>query len=88
MDVQVSRWECTIEKEADELSVRMGLGYAKGLRKISAEALVESRVRNGRYRSAEDLALRVPGLNRKELTLLAQIGALNWVDGVEHRRDA
>jgi error-prone DNA polymerase len=88
VDVQVSRWECTIEKEADELSVRMGLGYAKGLRKISAEALVESRVRNGRYRSAEDLALRVPGLNRKELTLLAQIGALNWVDGVEHRRDA
>ena len=71
-----------------ELSVRMGLGYAKGLRKVSAEALVESRGRDGAFQSAEDLALRVPELNRKELTLLAQIGALNWVEGVEHRRDA
>jgi error-prone DNA polymerase len=66
----------------------MGLGYVKGMRRGSAEALVESRERDGRFRSAEDLALRVPGLNRKELTLLAQIGALNWVEGVEHRRDA
>jgi error-prone DNA polymerase len=30
----------------------------------------------------------VPSLNRKELTLLARIGALNGVDGIEHRRDA
>jgi error-prone DNA polymerase len=34
------------------------------------------------------LALRVPALNRKELTLLARIGALNHVDGIGHRRDA
>ncbi|MGD0649451.1 MAG: error-prone DNA polymerase [Acidobacteriaceae bacterium] len=88
VDVQVSAWECTIEREADVLSVRMGLGYAKGLRRGAAEALVASRERDGRFRSAEDLALRVPGLNRKELTLLARIGALNWVEGVEHRRDA
>jgi len=88
VDVQVSGWACAIEREADVLSVRMGLGYAKGLRKVSAEALVESRARDGVFRSAEDLALRVPGLNRKELTLLAKIGALNWVEGVEHRRDA
>jgi error-prone DNA polymerase len=27
-------------------------------------------------------------LNRKELTLLARIGALNNLDGIEHRRDA
>jgi len=36
----------------------------------------------------EDLALRVPVLNRKELTLLARVGALNKLDGIEHRRDA
>ena len=29
-----------------------------------------------------------PSLNRKELTLLARIGALNQLDGIEHRRDA
>jgi error-prone DNA polymerase len=27
-------------------------------------------------------------LNRKELTLLARVGALNKLDGIEHRRDA
>src|ERR1700753_2937981 len=31
---------------------------------------------------------RVPSLNRRELTRLAQIGALNQLDGIEHRRDA
>jgi error-prone DNA polymerase len=87
--VQVSQWACTVEHEADEsLSLRMGLGYAKGMRKTAAEALVEERTAGGRFRSAEDLALRVPALNRRELTLLARIGALNSLDGLEHRRDA
>ena len=39
-------------------------------------------------RSAEDLALRVPMLDKKDLTLLARVGALNEVDGITHRRDA
>jgi error-prone DNA polymerase len=89
IDVQVSEWSCTIEHEVDgSLSVRMGLGYGKGLRKVAAEALVEARAVSGRFESAEDLALRVPVLNRKELTLLARVGALNSLDGIEHRRDA
>jgi len=89
MDVQVSQWACTIEHEADgTLSLRMGLGYAKGLRKVMAEALVETREVGGRFASVEDLALRVPVLNKKELTLLARVGALNSLDGIEHRRDA
>jgi error-prone DNA polymerase len=49
----------------------MGLGYAKGLRRQSADALVAFRHQNGPFRSAEDIALRIPSLNRKELTLLA-----------------
>ena len=89
IDVQRSDRACTIEHENDgTLSLRMGLGYAKGLRKQSAEALVESRALDGTFRSVEDLAMRVPSLNRKELTLLARIGALNKLDGTEHRRDA
>lgn len=89
IDIQVSDWACTIEHEVDgALSLRMGLGYAKGLRKQSAEALVASRSQTGLFGSAEDLALRVPLLNRKELTLLARVGALNKLDGIEHRRDA
>src|SRR6202522_774379 len=89
IDVQVSDWACTIEHEPDEsLSLRLGLGYAKGLRKQAAEALAGSRQQYGRFQSAEDLALRVPILNRKELTLLARVGALNMLDGIAHRRDA
>src|SRR5450755_797025 len=89
IDVQVSDWACTIEHESDgSLSMRMGLGYAKGLRRQAAEALAESRMCSGLFRSAEDLALRVSMLNRKELTLLARVGALKSLDGIEHRRDA
>jgi error-prone DNA polymerase len=89
IDVQVSDWPCAVEHETDgSLSLRMGLGYAKGLRRQQAEALVESRVHDGPFRSVEDLAQRVPSLNRKELSLLARIGALNKLDGIEHRRDA
>jgi error-prone DNA polymerase len=82
IDVQMSDWPCTVEHEPDgKLSLRMGLGYAKRLRKQSAEAVTESRMQRGPFRSAEDLALRVPSLDRRELTLLAGIGALNKIDG-------
>ena len=89
IDVQRSHWACTLEHEQNgTLSVRMGLGYAKGLRRQSAETLVASRLQQGPFRSAEDLALRLPFLNRKELTLLARTGALNWIEGLDHRRSA
>ncbi|MGD0730288.1 MAG: error-prone DNA polymerase [Terracidiphilus sp.] len=89
IDIQVSEWGCTVEHEQDgALILRLGLGYAKGFRRQAADALIASRQKYGPFRSADDLALRVPSLNRKELTLLARIGALNWIDGVAHRRDA
>jgi error-prone DNA polymerase len=89
IDVQVSEWSCAVEQEPDgSLSLRMGLRYAKGLRREAADTLVASRRLDGLFRSAEDLAMRVTSLNRKELTLLARIGALNKVDAIVHRRDA
>ena len=89
IDIHVSEWECTVEHEQDgTLSMRLGLGYTKGLRKQAADALIAARLQDGEFRSAGDLAQRVPELNRRELTLLARIGAINRVDGVAHRRDA
>jgi error-prone DNA polymerase len=89
IDIQISDWPCTVEHEPDgSRSLRMELGYARRLRKQAAEAPVESRRQDGPFRSTEDFALRVPLLDRKELTLLARIGALNKVGGIEHRRDA
>jgi error-prone DNA polymerase len=64
------------------------LNYAKGLRKAAAEKLVSARLQDGPFRSVDEMVMRVPELNRKELVLLARIGALNQLDEVEHRRDA
>jgi len=89
IDVQASDWPCTIEHERDgTLSLRLGLRYVKSLARTFGETLVASRQRDGNFRSAEDLAQRVPSLARKDLTRLAQIGALNSLQEIEHRRDA
>ena len=89
IDVQQSEWPCTVEHEVDDkLSLRLGLGYARGLRQQVGEAIAASRRRDGDFTSVDDLALRIPSLNRKEITLLANIGALNHVSGIGHRRDA
>ena len=89
IDVQVSEWACTVEHEDDgSLSMRLGLGYARGLRQQAGETITASRSVRGAFHSVDDLALRVPTLNKKEITLLANIGALNNVAGIGHRRDA
>jgi error-prone DNA polymerase len=87
--VQRSDWLCTIEHEPNgSLSVRIGLNYAKGLKQATAEAIVVSRNIDGRFRSVDDVARRVQEVRRRDLVLLAKIGALNSIRQVEHRRDA
>ena len=89
IDVLRSEWLCTLESEPDgSHSLRIGMNYAKGLRKSSAEALIEARSRDGSFKSADDLTLRVSELNRNELVSLARIGALNSIGDIAHRRDA
>jgi error-prone DNA polymerase len=93
IDVQRSGWLCRLEADPDgSLSLRIGFNYAKGLRQSSAEALLAARNSSGdsaaAFASVDDLATRVPTLNRKELVTLARIGALNSLGRVEHRRDA
>ena len=44
IDVQISRWECTVEHEAEDvLCLRLGLMYVHGLKQSTAEALVQAR---------------------------------------------
>jgi error-prone DNA polymerase len=89
IDVQRSIEVCSLERESDNsLSLRIGLNYARGLRRIAIDALVASRNADGPFVSVDDLSLRVSALNRGELVLLARIGALNTLGDVEHRRDA
>lgn len=89
MDVQRSNILCTLEAESDgSLALRIGLNYARGLRDESRHAIMMERSLKGPYATVDDLARRVPELQRRELVLLAQIGALNQLEHVEHRRDA
>jgi error-prone DNA polymerase len=89
IDIQFSDLPCTIEREqGGKLTVRLGLGYVRGLKTHVAEALLATRREDGPFLSADDLAQRVPSLSRRELAQLAQIGALNQLDGIHHRREA
>jgi error-prone DNA polymerase len=94
VDVQKSAWECTVERlSSDPRSpipdpcLRLGLRYAKGLREEAGRAIALARP----FTSVDDLALRVPQLRKDEINRLAEIGALNGLDGGRgkaHRRDA
>ena len=115
MDVARSDWKCTLETVPstqlpvtgesnalpgrENIAVRLGLKYARGLREPAGQALVRERSL-APFASIQDLARRVPELRRDELTTLAEIGALNAVasrqspvasknqDIKTHRRDA
>jgi len=90
VDVQHSGWPCTLEPEPDNphhFALRLGLCYARGLRRETALAVIFARNQRP-FSSIHDLALRVPPLRKSDLTLLANIGALNSVGEVTHRRDA
>ncbi len=97
IDVNCSEWNCTLESldesvtssGAEDIALRIGLRYVRGLRQAAAEALIEERGQRP-FTSTEDLALRVPQLSRANLAMLARIGALNHINpNTEmHRRDA
>jgi error-prone DNA polymerase len=91
IDVSRSDWTCTIESDeaSGARSMRLGLRYVRGLRQAAGEALVRER-QCAPFSSIDDLARRVPQLQKSELVMLAEIGALNFVAPQHHthRRDA
>jgi error-prone DNA polymerase len=94
IDVTKSDWPCTVETvgalcERPSPRLRLGLRYVRGLREAAAQALVHERQRAA-FTSVDDLAKRVPELQKSELVMLADIGALNFLnaDHRMHRRDA
>lgn len=89
VDVQVSGKLCAVEHEPDgSLSLRLGLNYTRTLKASTAAQIVASRIADGPFCNVDELAQRVPCLNRSDLAQLARIGALNQLSTVEHRRDA
>jgi error-prone DNA polymerase len=83
VDAQVSSWRCGVEQG----HLRLGLNYVRGLRKQAGEAIVAERCREP-FSSIQDLAQRVPELQKDELRQLAEVGALNSLRAGTHRRDA
>src|SRR5438105_2788810 len=85
IDVMKSDWACTLEN----FTLRLGMRYVKGMRESVAHAIVEERKR-APFTSIDDLTRRVPELQKRELVLLGEIGALNFINDENriHRRDA
>ncbi|HSR53416.1 MAG TPA: error-prone DNA polymerase [Acidobacteriota bacterium] len=80
VDVQVSDYLCSVD---DEGSLRLGLMYAAGLRRQAGER-IEGERRERLFASVDDLRRRC-SLQRKEMAVLAQIGALNSL-GMKRRQ--
>jgi error-prone DNA polymerase len=70
---------CTLE----DFQLRLGFNYVRGLPRSTAEAIVRAQP----FSSIDDLARRVPELQKENMERLASIGALNSI-GAKHRRDA
>src|SRR6266550_96702 len=89
MDVTRSDWKCTLAPSAvsHQPSVRLGLKYSRGLREPAGQALVRERSLSP-FTSIHDLARRVPELRKDELTMLAQIGALNEIGNAPQKHRA
>jgi len=85
IDVAKSDWLCTLEGDA----LRIGMRYIKGMRESAAQAIVHQRAA-APFTSVDDLARRVPELQKRELVFLAEVGALNFLSAAHrmHRRDA
>ena len=81
-DANRSQVLCHVEPIEGELSVRLGLGYVKGVRREEMETLLAERERSGDYAGIADLASR-SGAGRDGLERLAWAGAL---DDLVHRR--
>jgi error-prone DNA polymerase len=83
-DANRSQAKCHVESIEGELSVRIGLGYVKGVREEEMQSLVAERERSGDYAGIGDLASR-SGACRDALERLAWAGALDDLVG---RRDS
>jgi error-prone DNA polymerase len=79
-DANRSRVPCHVERVRGDLTVRIGLGYVKGVRKEEMESLVGEREQSGKYAGIADLASR-SGASRDGLERLAWAGALDDLAG-------
>jgi error-prone DNA polymerase len=79
-DANRSHVLCQVERIRGDLSVRIGLGYVKGVREEEMKSLVSGRERGGAYLGIADIASR-SGAGRDGLERLAWAGAFDALVG-------
>jgi error-prone DNA polymerase len=78
-DVRYSNWDCSLDKGA----LRLGLRMVKGMRESSARRMEQARIDKPPH-SVQDLANRA-NLDRHDLAVLAEAAALRGLAGHRHR---
>jgi error-prone DNA polymerase len=76
--VQSPKSKTDNQEALEELVLRLGLKYVKGVREESGQAIVRART-EGPFTSIDDLRNRVPELRKDEMRKLAAVGALNFI---------
>jgi len=79
VDVRYSNWDCALEGSA----LRLGMRMIKGMREATAQRLVAARQQSA-FEQVQDLSRRA-GLDRHDLAVLAESGALRGLAGHRHR---
>ena len=90
VDILRSDYRCTVESEGKTKYVRLGLNYVRGLNSGTAQH-IEAERRIAPFSSMRDLVRRVPELQKDEIAILAELGALNALPKEKsdrHRRGA
>lgn len=91
VDVTESDWLCKVVRNhaAGAYEVRLGFNYVRGLGQAAGETIAAARAARP-FRHLADFVRRVPELSKDDHRLLAEIGALNFVERerASHRRDA
>ncbi len=90
VDILRSDFRCTVENDGKAKYVRLGLNYVKGLSTATARKIEQQR-KDRVFTSLRDLMRRVPELQKDEITVLAELGALNGLPKYkldQHRRGA
>ena len=94
VDILRSNFRCTVEDQIDNSGkakyVRLGLNYVKGLSTATARKIEQQR-KDRVFTSLRDLLQRVPELQKDEISVLAELGALNGLPKYksdQHRRGA
>ncbi|WP_328702629.1 helix-hairpin-helix domain-containing protein [Alicyclobacillus suci] len=82
VDINESEWSCTTP---DDQSIRLGFRLMKRASAQMVVALVEERMKVGRFMGVADFLMRVPVADRLQVEHLIRVGAFDVLEGTDRR---